>query len=363
MIETNQKITRRSLIGSIGAAAALSAETLKLPAKVRVAIVGLEGHPTEISKPIDEMPDVEVVAIATPDARAIERYTRGKSRLAALKPYTDYRRMLDVEKPDVVAVCNNNGERAAAIIEAAGRKMNVIAEKPLALTRADLNRVKSAVKENRIQLGMLLPMRYEPSYLALKQIVDSGEIGEVILISAQKSYQLGNREEWYKHQATYGSTILWIGIHMFDLMRFTSGRDFTHASSFMGRVGFPSAGEMETTTSTAFRMDNGGTATLHMDYCLPAGAPSHGDDRLRLSGTKGVAEYMAATGTTLATATKKPHRLEALPPEGSVFRDYIASVYGGAKPTLSIEDIYRNCEVTIAAHEAAVEQKVVPCIA
>ncbi len=129
----------------------------------------------------------------------------------------------------------------------------------------------------------------------------------------------------------------------------------------MGRVGFPNTGDMETTTATAFRMDNGGTATLHMDYCLPAGAPSHGDDRLRLSGTKGVAEYMAATGTTLATATSKPHRIEKLPPEGSVFRDYIANVYAGAPATLPVDDIYTVCEVTIAAHEAAVQQRIVAC--
>jgi predicted dehydrogenase len=47
---------------------------------------------------------------------------------------------------------------------------------------------------------MLLPMRYSPQYLAVKQIVDRGDIGEVIQISAQKSYVLGNREEWYKNE-------------------------------------------------------------------------------------------------------------------------------------------------------------------
>jgi predicted dehydrogenase len=358
MDKPGDPLTRRSLLAGLGVAAA---QTLKLPKRIRVAIVGLDGHPGEISKPLDEIPNVEIVAIADPDPAAIQRYTRGKARLANVKPYSDYRRMLDVENPDVVAVCNNNGERASAIIEAARRKMNVIAEKPLALTRGDLARVKDAVHSNGIHLGMLLPMRYEPAYLALRQIVQSGEIGDVIQISAQKSYQLGKREEWYKHQKTYGSTILWIGIHMFDLMRFTSGRNFTDASSFMGRVGFPGYGDMETTTATAFRMDNGGTATLHMDYCLPAGASSHGDDRLRLSGTRGVAEYMAATGTTLATGTLKPHRIESLPAEGSVFRDYIANTYAGAPATLSVEDIYSVCEVTIAAHEAAVERRIVAC--
>lgn len=350
MSEHSPRLTRRSLFA--GAAASLAAQTLKLPSKIRVAIIGLDGHPGEITKPLGELPDVEVVAIAA---------DHGMSRVPNAKLYSDYRRMLDVEKPDVVAVCNNNGERAAAIIEAANRKMKVIAEKPLALTRADLGRVRAAVERNGVKLGMLLPMRYEPAYLGLRDIVRSGEIGEVIQISAQKSYQLGDREEWYKHRETYGSTILWIGIHMFDLMRFTSRRDLTEASSFMGRVGFAGLGDMETTTATAFRMDNGGTATLHMDYCLPASAPSHGDDRLRLSGTKGVAEYMAATGVTLGTRTSKPHRIDTLPGEGSVFRDYIAHVYAGAPATLTVDEIYSVCEVTIAAHEAAVERRIVKC--
>lgn len=342
-------ITRRTVL------AGLAAAPLKLRAKVRVAMLGLEGHPGEITKPLNDLPDVEVVAIATTNPPA------ANSRLAAARRYSDYRRMLDTEKPDVVAVCNNNGERAAAIVEAAQRGMNVIAEKPLALTRADLDRVRHAVASARIHLGMLLPMRYEPPYLALREIARSGEIGEVIQISAQKSYQLGDREEWYKHQSTYGSTILWIGIHMFDLMRFTTGRELTEAASFMGRAGFHGYGDMETTTATAFRMDNGGTATLHMDYCLPATAPAHGDDRLRLSGTKGVAEYMAATGVTIAAGARRPRRIETLPAEGSVFRDYIAHVYAGAPATLSVEDIYRVCDVTIAAHQAAVERRIVPC--
>lgn len=357
MHKSSRTLTRRSVLA--GVAAAASAQTLQLPKRIRVAIIGLEGHPGEITKPLNDIPGLDIVAIAADERTAIDRFTRGKPRLANVKAYDDYRRMLDTEKPDVAAVCNNNGARAGAILEALGRKMNVMAEKPLALNRADMDRVKKAVKESGAKLGMLLPMRYEPSYQALKQIVSSGEIGEVIQISAQKSYQLGNRESWYKHQDTYGSTILWIGIHMFDLMLWTSGRRFTEAASFMGRVGFPTAGEMETTTTSSFRLDNGGVATLHMDYCMPRTAPSHGDDRLRLAGTKGIAEYMAATGTTLVTGVAKPHRVEQLPPEGSVFKDYLAHVYGGAPATLTLDEIYMDCDVTIAAHEAAVKRQIV----
>ena len=228
-----------------------------------------------------------------------------------------------------------------------------MAEKPLALRYDDLARIRRELARSRARLGMLLPMRWERPYQALKKIVDCGEIGEVIQISAQKSYVLGSRPKWMKERATYGSTILWIGIHMIDLMRWTSGREFRAAAGFQGVAGDLRQGAMETTTSSSFRLDNGGTASLHMDYCRPATAGSHGDDRLRLAGTRGVAEYMAATGVTLLTSARKPEKIVELPPEGSVFAEFLEHVYLGKPTTQPHSEIFRICELTLAAHEAA----------
>ena len=59
---------------------------------------------------------------------------------------------------------------------------------------------------------------------------------------------------------------------------------------------------METATASVLQLDNGGLATLRVDYFRPETAPTHGDDRLRLAGTKGIVEYQASTGVTLMTA-------------------------------------------------------------
>jgi hypothetical protein len=116
---------------------------------------------------------------------------------------------------------------------------------------------------------------------------------------------------------------------------------------------------MENTTVSAFRLDNRGTATLHMDYYRPQTAATHGDDRLRLAGTEGVAEYMASTGLTLTTKTSKPAVIDKLPPGGSVFLDFLEHVYANKQASLRLDDIYRVCEVTLAANEAALTGKVV----
>jgi predicted dehydrogenase len=186
----------------------------------------------------------------------------------------------------------------------------------------------------------------------MRQVVDSGEIGEVAQIDAQKSYQLDVRPAWQKDARTYGSTILWIGIHMIDLMAFTSGRGFSQAASFQGHVAFPELGDLENATATIFRLDNGGTATLRMDYLRPAAAQGHGDDRLRLAGTKGIVEYREDSGVTVISGSGR-RSVATLPPRGSVFADFVLSAYAGAKPALTWPEIVRANLVTMAAHEAA----------
>lgn len=344
-------ITRRTALAAL--AAPLAAQHIALPKKIRIGIIGLQGHTNLIVGPVQSIPDLDIVAVSDPDQNALNAFLKRTRGLANAHGYEDYRRMLDSEKLDLVAICNDDGERAAAILDVLERKLHVIAEKPLATKRADLMRIKTAVAQQGVKLGMLLDMRYEPPYQALRQIVRSGAIGEVAQISSQKSYKTGKRDAWYTKRETYGSTILWIGIHMIDLMRFTSGREFTNVSSFMGRVGFPELGDMQNTTASSFRLDNGGAATLHMDYYRPETAPTHGDDRLRLAGTLGVAEYMASTGVTLMTKSAKPAVVTELPPAGSVFVDFLAHVYLNKPATLPLEDIFRLCEVTLAADEAA----------
>jgi predicted dehydrogenase len=348
-------LTRRSVLaGSAAFAAQISraAETVRLPRPMRVAILGFDGHTAEITARLPQLPDVTVAAICDQDPQALAKAAKNP-RLAAAKQYADYSQMLEREKLDIVAVCNNDGERAEAILACAARKLDVIAEKPFALTTADLTGIRRAVEQQRIHLGMLLPMRFDSQFLAMKQIVAQGLIGEVAQIGSQKSYKAGERAAWYKKRATYGGTIAWIGIHMIDLMRHISGREFKETFGYQAHIGFPNLGEMENVTASLFRLDNGGVAALRMDYLRTETSPTHEDDRLRLAGTKGVLEYQAGTGVTLMTTEQKPHRIESLPPQQSVFLDFLNSSYNGKPAALTLADCYRVTEITIAAQTAA----------
>jgi predicted dehydrogenase len=358
-------LTRRRILIAAGAAQSLVAQepanAVRLPHRVRLGMIGFDGHPEEILRQLPHLPDIELIAYAVDgsDPAALAS-NRKNASLQNARSYETYFSLLDKEKLDLVAVCNNDGRRCEAVLACAARGIHVISEKPLALNQQGLAKVQKAFEPPaHSRLSMLLPMRFDPPYLVLKSIVDSGEIGEVIQIAAQKSYQLGTRPEWQKRRSTYGSTVLWIGPHMIDLMRYCTGRELVEVAGYQSRVAFPEFGDMENVTAAVYKLDNGGAATLHMDYLRPTAASGHGDDRLRIAGTKGIVEYMEDTGVVVMSGKDKRRPITELPAQKSVFLDFVESVYLGKKQSLSLDDIFRVNAISIATHEAAAAHKFV----
>jgi len=142
------------------------------------------------------------------------------------------------------------------------------------------------------------------------------------------------------------------------LMRWISGREFTSAAAFHSNVGVPEIGEMENNSAVIFKLDNRGTASLRMDYLRPATAPSHGDDHLRIVGTKGVLEYQQGE-LTLITDTQRPAKVDDLTRVKPLFIDFLESVYGGKPHLIFPADIFRVSEIVLKARDAADANKVV----
>jgi len=345
-------ISRRALVASL-AASASAASLLKLPQKVRVCIIGVEGHLGEVTEALPLVPDLEIAGAAhvTP-AKAEKRFPKAKI-------YGDYRKMLDELKPDVVAVGNTNGERAEAVIECAARNIHMLSEKPLGITLAEYEQVLKALGKSKSKLTTMMTMRAEPSYNALKKIVEDGALGEIVQIDSQKSYKAPAEGDWRFTPKLYGGTIPWIGIHMIDMMRWLSGRDFVETWSIQAVKNYGFTHGMESVTGSVFRMDNGGAAMLRMDYFRPKAAPTHGDDRVRLVGSKGIAEYMAATGVTLMRHDQPPEAIKTLPPKRHLFVEFLDHVYNGKLEPITWRDIDRGNRITLLAKQSADTGKVV----
>ena len=110
------------------------------------------------------------------------------------------------------------------------------------------------------------------------------KIGEVIMLNAQKSYKYGTRPWWYGDRSLYGGTIPWVGIHAIDWIYYFSKKKFTSVRSVsLGK-------DPEMAALCQFEMSDGAIAAANIDFQRPATSPTHGDDRIRCVGTKGVIE-------------------------------------------------------------------------
>jgi predicted dehydrogenase len=328
------------------------------PKVVRVGMIGLDGHYSEITAAARAWPAIRVTAIAERDPGLRKKAAQDKV-LTGATMYEDHQALLEREKLDVVAVCGQNGVRASVVRACVARGIPVVAEKPLALSLADLEAVERDVRRTGVPLTMLLPMRFNPVFQEMKRRIGAGEIGEVVSLQGEKSYQLGARPEWMKNHRSFGGIIPFIGTHLVDLMRWVSGREFVAASAFQSNVGFPQIGEMENNATINLKLDNHGTALVRLDYLRPASAATHGDDRVRIAGTKGVIEYREGDGLTLVTDLVPSRRITDLPPAKLLFVDFLDSLYQGNPHLIERDDVFRVTEIVLKAREAAESGRVV----
>ena len=367
--------TRRAFVAGAAAAvagagpvAALAqtgqAQAGKAKRMLRVAMIGVQGHYGYVADGITAARDCRVVAIArSMPGENIDRIKAGRPWLADAAVFDDYRRMLDEVRPDVVGVFMPIARMGEACMEAAGRGCHVASEKPLASSIDELNELRKVRDRVGVRVTAFLVMRLYPEYMAARQAVRDGLIGEPVLVTAQKSYRWGDqRPEYYKDRKTYGGTIPWVGIHAIDMIRYVSGLEYASVTARHAVLVHKDYPECEDCGAMLFDMCNGGQATITIDYLRPQKAPSHGDDRLRVVGSKGIVE-VRTTDKVFCELIPADGPSRELPRPGkkvSFFADFLESLRGGPPHVMSPDDPFRATEVALKAREAADTRKTIP---
>jgi len=318
---------------------------------MNIAILGLRGHHVIILDGLLKLPDVRLTAVAEDDQSLCEAVRRHPAVGRDVRFYADYRELLSREDVQIAGVCGTDGVRAEAACACAARGIHMITEKPLAIDLPGLDRVRNAVQQAGVRLTMMISMRYAPQFIAMRQAVAAGLVGEVCQLSAQKSYRLGERPAWMKSRKTFSGIIPFIGIHALDLMRWTSGREYVRVMASQANVCHPNMGELDDSASLLLTLDNGGSATARLDYCRPAAAASHGDDRVRIAGNKGVIEVIF--DEVRLTTHDCPERVLPLGLEENHFADFVRALKTGGECLVPAADCFRMTEIVLLARTSA----------
>jgi predicted dehydrogenase len=144
----------------------------------------------------------DVVAAADTNPESLKEFG-GEYDIKAL--YEDYSEMLLREQLDIVSVCTWPGLHHEMVLAAAkGGVRAVFCEKPLALGVADAREMVEVCLQYGCGLFVSHQRRFEPRYVKAKELLEAGEIGELLSIDV---YQ-GN---------------LFTDDHGIDLMQFFAG--------------------------------------------------------------------------------------------------------------------------------------------
>jgi predicted dehydrogenase len=140
--------------------------------------------------------------------------------------YDDFEDLLQHEQLDAVLIATPNHLHESHILAALSAGLNVLVEKPLALTSTGAQRIlKAAEKRERVvMVGMT--HRYRPDVQAVRSFVQAGELGEITSVRASwhlarpARAPLGWRE---KRTEAGGGAMFDLGITMLDLGLWLAG--------------------------------------------------------------------------------------------------------------------------------------------
>jgi predicted dehydrogenase len=327
--------------------------------KLTVVNIGGFGHSDAVFRDLAGMQEAELIGLAPAyQGEDISKFLKLEPGFGK-KVYDDYKQMLKEQKPDVAIVSTRLDLIPQLIMDAADAGCHVIAEKPLALDLAKLEKVRRKVELKKINLMAMLTMRSAPQFTAARQVYDSGAIGEAVLVNARKSYRWGTRPDWFGEKDKYGGTIGWVGIHAFDYINYITGLNFTKVAAMQGNFAHSERLACEDNCAILAELSNGGHITISVDYCRPEIAPTHGDDWVRIVGTKGVLEASGSKMECSVISNDKGSFQYALPDrKDKIFSRFLLNILNGKSNDEIAQASFMLTKVCLIAREAAQKSKV-----
>lgn len=250
--------------------------------------------------------------------------------------FASFDRMLDQTPCDIVALGGCYGHRGQLALKALESGRHVIADKPLCISLAELERIERAVWEGRGRVGLMLDLRDNSNLRTLREVVLSGAIGSIRTISASGQHPLlfGTRPAWYFEPGLHGGTINDIGIHVADLAPWLTGSAIDSvlaARTWNGKARL--APHFEDCAQFMLQLADGTGVLADVSYLAPDGCGYSNPDywRIAVHGTEGMActSWNSSAVTVAGDSDSKP-RAVALGPgrPGGYMEDFLADLDG-----------------------------------
>ncbi len=287
--------------------------------------------------------------------------------------YTELEQMLARDDLDIVTICTASGAHCEPAIAAARAGKHVIVEKPLDVTRERCQAMIDACEAAGVKLATIFPSRFHRSSLLMKQAVEQGRFGRLVLGDAyvkwfrtQEYYDSGAwRGTW---ELDGGGALMNQAIHSVDLLLWLMGPvvDVMAHSATLAHERI----EVEDVATATLRFANGALGTIE---ATTAGFPGS-LKKIELTGSQGTAileeediikwefaepteddaqlradmQGRTKTGGGAGDPAAIGHHAHSL-----LFRDFLQAIEQDRPPCIDGKEGMRSVELILAIYESA----------
>jgi predicted dehydrogenase len=300
--------------------------------------------------------EAEVVALAS---GSLDRAREVAAEAGISTIYERWQDLVADPAVEAVDICAPNHLHAVMAVAAANGGKHVLVEKPMALSLPEADAMIEAARAAGVLLMVSHNLRFVPIYAEVKRIIASGEIGRPlagrgVFMHAGPDEFWGAESEWFWDERAGGGSLLDMGVHMIDLMRWYFDERVVEVTAMTSRLVKPTP--FDDNAVVVMRFAGGALASVQSSWTArpepDRQVTIHGEDGHVAMGRTQAEPLFVHVRDETGTRRYAP-AIPASTAARSPFAHFANCIRSGERPLIDGEEGRRTLAVTLAAYESA----------
>jgi predicted dehydrogenase len=249
--------------------------------KVRCAVVGY-GPAFNMGKAhcnqIMATKGLELAAVCDADPKRIEA---AEKDFPKIKTFEDLGEMLKSADVDLITIVTPHNTHASLALQCLKAGKHVIVEKPMCITTAEATAMIDEAKKRNLMLTVFHNRRLDGDFLALKETISKGRIGEVFHLEAFMGGYGHPGTWWRSNKIVSGGAFYDWGAHLLDWILNIVPGNIAGVTGFFHKLAWMDVTN-EDQVEAVIRFESGAVADVQLSSLASIGKP-----RWRILGIKG----------------------------------------------------------------------------
>ena len=295
----------------------------------------------------------------------------GLDKDTAIKRYIDYKKMIEQNKLDLVAIATESGNHAEIALDCIDHGINCIIEKPIAMSIQEADQIIRRAEEKGVKVSACHQNRFNIAVQEMRKAVEAGRFGKLshgsVHVRWNRNVDYYTQAPWRGKWASDGGALMNQCIHGIDLLRWMMGDEVEEVYG-QARQQFHDYLEAEDVGMAVIKFKNGAVATIEGTTNV---YPRNLEETLYLFGENGTVK-LGGTSTNnidvwqFADETEADHKNKGLEEatsnvygngHTSLYADVIDAVKNDRRPYVDVVAGRNALELVLAIYKSQKDGK------